>query len=357
MGASLRRLETRLGALELPAFLPDATRAVVRALDSADLEAAGVAALMVNTLHIASHPGLSVIKAAGGLHEFMGWKGLIATDSGGFQVFSLQAAGLAAVSPRGFSYRTARGAEKERLTPESCIRMQLRAQSDLLFCLDHCTGPAASAEELRQSVDNTVRWARACRNAFDAATEARERKPLLFAVIQGGSDPALRRECADRLMEIGFDGFGFGGWPLEGAVLSDMVAATAEMVPRGFPLHGLGIGKPENLVRACRAGYSLFDCVIPTRDARHGRLFTFAGPPSQVDLGAADFYRPLSLESPRLRRDGAPVEQGCDCPCCRRYSRAYLHHLYSIRDASAARLATLHNLRFYSRLIEALRRE
>jgi queuine tRNA-ribosyltransferase len=357
MGASLRRLETRRGALDLPAFLPDATRAVVRALDCADLEAVGVEALMVNTLHVASRPGLSVIRAVGGLHAFMGWRGPVATDSGGFQVYSLLAAGLATVSSRGFSYRPARGGEKERLTPESCIRMQLRAQSDLLFCLDHCTGPDASAGELRQSVDNTVLWARACRDAFDAATEGWERKPLLFGVIQGGSDPALRRECAERLLEIGFDGFGFGGWPLEGTRLSEMVAATAQMVPRGVPLHGLGIGKPENLVRACRAGYSLFDCVIPTRDARHGRLFAFTGPPSRVDLDAEGFYRPLSLESPRLRRDGAPVEEGCDCPCCRRYSRAYLHHLYAIGDAAAARLATLHNLRFYARLIEALRRE
>lgn len=351
------RLQIRGGTLELPAFLPDATRAVVRAVDSADLEAVGVSALMVNTLHVASKPGLSVIKAAGGLHEFMGWRGPLATDSGGFQIFSLLAAGLATVSAKGFSYRPARGAETERLTPESCIHKQLRAGSDLLFCLDHCTGPDASAQELRESVDNTVRWARECRAAFDRAVEGRPARPLLFAVIQGGGDLGLRRECAQRLLEIGFDGFGFGGWPLEHGRLSEMVAATAQLLPPGTPLHGLGIGKPENLVAAFRAGYRTFDCVIPTRDARHGRLFAFAGPPAGIDLDAPGFYSPLSLESSRLRRQAGPLEPGCDCPCCRRYSAAYLHHLHAIGDAAAARLATLHNLRFYTRLVEALRRE
>jgi queuine tRNA-ribosyltransferase len=352
-----RTLATRRGELALPAFLPDATRAVVRAVDSADLEATGVRALMVNTLHIASRPGLSVIKTAGGLHAFMGWPGPIATDSGGFQVYSLLAAGLATVSRQGFSYRAARGAERERLTPETCIARQLRAGSDLLFCLDHCTGPDAEAAELRESVENTVAWSRACRRAFDGAVSGASGRPLLYAVIQGGSDIALRRECAERLVEIGFDGFGFGGWPLEGRRLSPMVAATAAILEGRFPLHGLGIGKPENVVAAFRAGYSTFDCVIPTRDARHGRLFVFAGPPSPSMLGESGFYTPLSLESPRLRRDNGPVEEGCDCPCCTRYSRAYLHHLYAVKDAAAARLATLHNLRFYSRLVEALARE
>ena len=353
----LSRLETQRGPLDLPAFLPDATRAVVRAVDSSDLESVGVRAVMVNTLHVASKPGLSVIKTAGGLHEFMSWRGPLATDSGGFQVFSLVSAGLATISRQGFSYRAARGAEKERLTPESCILKQLRAGSDLLFCLDHCTGPGASTEELRESVENTVRWAADCRRAFDRAVEGRPARPLLFAVIQGGDDLALRRECAGRLLEIGFDGFGFGGWPLERGRLSDMVAATAQLVPRPLPLHGLGIGKPENLVSAFRAGYRTFDCVIPTRDARHGRLFVFDGPPRRADLDAAGFYRPVSLESSRLRREWGPVEPGCDCPCCRRYSGAYLHHLYAIGDAAAARLATLHNLRFYTRLIEALQGE
>jgi queuine tRNA-ribosyltransferase len=317
----------------------------------------GVRALMVNTLHVASRPGLSVVRTMGGLHDFMGWRGPVATDSGGFQVFSLLAAGLATVSPRGFSYRAERGAEKEHLTPESCISKQLRAGSDLLFCLDHCTGPDARAQELRESVDNTVLWARDCRRAFDRGVQGLEARPLLFAVIQGGSDLALRRECAGRLLEIGFDGYGFGGWPLDKGRLSDMVAATAQLVPPGLPLHGLGIGKPENLVAAFRAGYRTFDCVIPTRDARHGRLFVFESQPGRVDLDAPGFYRPLSLESSRLRRERGPLETGCDCPCCRRYSAAYLHHLYAVGDAAAARLATLHNLRFYTRLVEALARD
>ena len=324
------RLETRRGALDLPAFLPDATRAVVRAVDSADLEAAGVRALMVNTLHVASKPGLSVIKAAGGLHEFMGWRGPVATDSGGFQVYSLLAAGLATVSRQGFSYRAARGAEKERLTPQSCIVKQLRAGSDLLFCLDHCTGPDASPEELRESVENTVRWALDCRQAFDRAVEGRPARPLLFAVIQGGNDLALRRECAARLLEIGFDGFGFGGWPLERGRLSEMVAATAGLVPRSFPLHGLGIGKPENLVAAFRAGYRTFDCVIPTRDARHGTALRVRGaaarngPRRPRVLQAA--FAGVVAPAPRARAPGAGLRLPLLQPLQRRLPAPPLCH-------------------------------
>ena len=353
----MTELRTARGTLRLPAFLPDGTRAVVRTVDSLDLERCGVRGLMVNALHLSATPGLSVVSSAGGIHRFMGWRGLVATDSGGFQVFSLVEPGLASVSPHGFSFRVARGKPRQRLTPEGAVSRQLKAGADILFCLDHCTHPEADAAVQRESVENTVRWARAGRAAFDRVTASREAdtRPLLYAVVQGGNDPALRRECAERLLEIGFSGFGFGGWPIgsDGRLL-DMVATVASMLPHGTLLHGLGIGKPENVVAGWRAGYHTFDCVIPTRDARHRRLFLFSGPVTELDLDDPDFYATLYLDSPRLMRDHRPIEDGCDCPCCARFSRAYLRHLNSVRDPLAMRLATLHNLRFYSRLVERL---
>jgi queuine tRNA-ribosyltransferase len=347
-------LQTPHGPLGLPAFLPDATRAVVRTVDCRDLENCGVPALMVNTLHVSATPGLSVVRAMGGIHRFMGWSGPVATDSGGFQVYSLAAAGLASVSEVGFSYRSGRRAKRQRLDPRSCVRKQFQADSDIMFCLDHCVAPGAGGAEHRLSVNNTIRWAQECREVHLETARHGER-PLLYAVIQGGENPALRRECAQRLLEIGFDGYGYGGWPIsDSGGLVDSVAMVAELVPRELPLHALGIGKPENLVRAWRFGYDTFDCVIPTRDARHGRMFAFRVDPARSDL-AGDFYESVYVDNERSARDGRPVDETCDCVCCRRYSRSYLRHLRAIEDPISHRLSTIHNLRFYIRLCAELR--
>ena len=176
-------------------------------------------------------------------------------------------------------------------------------------------------------------------------------------MIQGGNLPELRRECAQRLMEIGFDGYGFGGWPIgSDGRLVDMVGFVAELVPPDLPLHGLGIGKPENLVQAYRQGYGTFDCVLPTRDGRHRRLYRFREPLHKTTLEGNGFYEFLYLDHERSRRNAGPIEEGCDCPVCRQFSRAYLHHLNRIGDPLARRLATLHNLRFFTRLVEELGR-
>jgi queuine tRNA-ribosyltransferase len=353
---------TAHGDLRLPAFLPDATRAVVRSVDAADLEACGVEGVVTSLFHLAQKPGSTVVSALGGLHTFMNWRRPIMTDSGGFQVYSLSTDPTAqcSVSARGFAYRPAGGAERELLTPEKSVQRQFKMGADILVCLDHCTHPDAPSDEQRQSVEHTVRWAAAGRREFDRLLEqnsraaAGDRRPLLFAVIQGGNDPELRRECAQRLLEIGFDGYGFGGWPIgSDGRLTDMVEHVAGLVPPGTLLHGLGIGKPGNLVRAYRAGYRMFDCALPTRDARHKRLYVFSG-------GAAvprddSFYDCLYLEDERHRRSRAPIEAGCDCPTCRGYTLGYLHHLFAIGDSLAWRLATMHNLRFYARLIGRLR--
>jgi queuine tRNA-ribosyltransferase len=356
----MRVLPTAHGDLPLPAFLPDATRGVLRLLDAGDVRQCGTQALMVNALHLSSHPGGSVVAKLGGIHRFMGWSGPVASDSGGFQVLSLitQSESLGSLSDRGFTYRLARGQAKKTLTPEKCVRLQLRLGADILFCLDECTRPDADGERRRASVERTVRWARECKAAFTRGVEERAAdtsRPRLFAVIQGGDDADLRRECAERLVEIGFDGYGYGGWPIvKGGGLSEMVAHVAELAPPDLPTHALGIGKPENVVRCVAMGYDLFDCTLPTRDARHGRLYVFDGPLDSLNLRGG-FYHYHYAEDDKHTRDPKPVDETCPCLCCRGYSRAYLRHLFAIHEPLAGRLATIHNLTFYARLMDRLR--
>lgn len=358
----MNRLTTLHGDVNLPLFIPDATRAVVKTIDSTDLNECGIEGIMVNGLHLSLHPGISTLRSTGSVHRFMGWEGLIACDSGGFQVFSLlnQSSDSGSVSTKGFTYRYPGSRKKRILTPEKAIQTQLRIRADILFCLDYCTHPGASADQHRSSVNNTIEWARRSRKEFNSQLDRNEieNPPLLFAVVQGGSDPSLRAQCAEALLEIGFDGFGFGGWPIdETGQLIDMVEYTAELIPDSYPLHGLGIGKPENMVGAFRKGYHIFDCVIPTRDARHKRLYVFNDTDVSISKTAEDFYSCLYMQDDRYIRDARPLDEGCNCICCRKYSRAYLHHLFKVRDPLAQRLATIHNLRFYTRLIERLRND
>lgn len=341
-----RTLETGHGTLDLPVFMPDATRAAVRTLDSEDLEAAGVRCLMVNSLHLANAPGASLIKSQGGVHAFMGWGRPIATDSGGFQALSLSGgkSQSARVSDEGISFRTGASNKKQLITPEKCIQRQIDLGADILFCLDECTHPRQPPAEQRTSVERTVAWALRCRKELERLESAGAR---LFAVVQGGDDLNLRNECAERLQAIGFDGYGFGGWPVrpDGALTEGAVAMPGYF-DAGTLLHGLGIGNPEALRNAHAAGYSMFDCTLPTRDARHQRLYCFSegGGSTTFNAGAETWAR-----------DQRPVEEHCDCLLCRRYSRAYLRHLFQVEEAAAQRLATIHNLRFYTRLMDTLR--
>jgi queuine tRNA-ribosyltransferase len=349
-------LATPHGALALPAFLPDATKGVVRTVDAQDLASVGVEALCVNTFHLAQEPGTRAIEKLGGIHRFMGFDGPVLSDSGGFQILSLIASGQVdgSASGKGLRWRK-RGGEGELLTPEKCIQWQARLGADLLVCLDHCTRPEESADEQRTSVEHTVKWAAACKVERDRIAAESGRTLPLFAVVQGGDDPELRRECATRLLEIGFDGYAFGGWPVhEDGKLVEAVAQVADLSPKDRPLWGLGIGKPENLVAAVRMGYTLFDCVLPTRDARRGRIYvrTGATPSPTNDPRWWDY---VYLEDQKHAVDPTPLEAGCPCPTCARASRGYLHHLFEVDDPLVLRLATLHNLSFFMRLMRELR--
>ena len=330
-----RRLVTAHGALRLPAFLPDATRGVVRTLGPSDLTAAGVEALMVNCLHLARSAGTQTIARVGGLHAFMGWSGPLAADSGGFQALSMAGA---RVTDRGLSVAGG-GSGRLHLTPERTVRWQLQLGADIAFCLDHCPRPDADYAAHRESVRRTVLWSAACRQELARAVESGAAVPLLFAVVQGGPHRDLRAGCVEELSALGFDGLGFGGWPITNGRLDDMVRAVAELAPAEVPLHGLGIGSLGPLREAVAAGYRLFDCVLPTRDARHGRLY-------------ADDGGSVSIRDERFARRQEPAVDGCDCAACRAYPAAYLHHLFRIGDALGHRLASIHNLRVYSRAVD-----
>ena len=362
-------VETAHGPLHLPVYFPDATRGVVRTVDSQDLEACGVRGVVVNAFHLSTRPGAGLLKHAGGMHAFMGWRRPIASDSGGFQLMSMirENAKYGTISDRGIHF-TAEGGSREKVqfTPERSIRLQFDLGADLMVCLDDCPLPDASPGDVETSVQRTAHWARRCKAEFDrllkgrgpgAGSREQGTRPLLFGVVQGGYDRRLRKRCAEALLEIGFDGFGFGGWPLtpEGALAEEILAHTASLTPDDRPRFALGVGKPENIVRCFQMGWRIFDCVLPSRDARHGRLYAFSDASLDgVDVLSPDFYHFLYVRDEKHRRQKGPVSGACDCPCCQNYSLAYLHHLFEIDDPLGMRLATMHNLKFYSQLISRL---
>ena len=328
-------IETAHGSLHLPVYFPDATRGVVRTVDSQDLEACGVQGLVVNAFHLSTRPGTGLIKQAGGIHQLMAWRRPIASDSGGFQLMSMigENPRYGTITDRGIHFTDIDGNRKKVLfTPERSIRLQFDLGADLMVCLDDCPRSDATPEEVQVSAERTIQWAERCRAEFDRQLKARRSgdgpRPLLFGVIQGGYDREMRARCARGLLPLDFDGFGFGGWPLtpESELAADILAHTAGLIPDHLPRFALGVGKPEHIVRCHGMGWRIFDCVLPTRDARHGRLYRFdAASLDAVNLRAPDFYRFLYIRDEKHKRQRGPVSAACDCACCRHYSLSYLH--------------------------------
>ncbi|NPV57154.1 MAG: queuine tRNA-ribosyltransferase family protein [Anaerolineae bacterium] len=348
------------GNLPLPAFLPDATYGMVRAVDAADLEASQVPALVMNTFHLMQRPGSSTIQALGGLHRMSGWRRPIVTDSGGFQAYSLihQNPKLGYINDNELVFKPEGKSRSVRLTPEKSVQLQMAYGTDVVICLDDCTHAEAPRAEQEASVRRTIAWAKRSRTEFDRLTAekklAPEQRPLLFAVIQGGGEFDLRRACAEALLSIGFDGYGYGGWPLDGAgkLLTDILTFTRALVPPQFPFHALGVGHPANVLACARLGYSLFDSAMPTRDARHGRVYAF----TNAEGLDGKWFRYLYIEDERHKKANQPVSPGCDCVTCAHYSLGYLHHLFKMNDSLFPRLATLHNLRFMTQLTARIQR-
>ncbi len=359
-------LELSHGPLKLPSFLPDATLGAVRAIDATDLSTVGITAVVMNVFHLMQKPGSSTIAALGGLHEMAGWKGNIVTDSGGFQAYSLirQNPKYGKLSESGIRFKP-EGAEREfQLSPEKSIQLQMSYGADVVICLDDCTHVDDTDEEQETSVKRTVEWAARCKAEFLRQLENRKSSessttiPRLFGVIQGGGDPKRRLRCAESLLSIGFDGYGYGGWPLnsDGTLLKEMLQATREAVPAEFTMHALGVGHPVSVVECTRMGYGIFDCALPTRDARTGRLYTLRNGASwtTVDL-SSDWFKMLYIDDDKHIKINKPVFEGCDCLTCTNYSIGYLRHLHKCGETLFYRLATLHNLRFMTRLMERLR--
>lgn len=367
--ARVGNLHTAHGAVKTPAFVAVATRATVKAVSAAEVQALGVQLLIGNTYHLYLRPGPEVVAALGGLHGFSGWDGPWMTDSGGFQVFSLGAGkvhgvgkiasifpGEAAPKPSGPSLvkLSEEGARFRSLvdgawvffSPEQVIRSQRLLGADIILPLDECTSPFHGRAYTEAAMDRTHRWAvRALRAFEDTRGLGPNPHQVLYGIVQGGAYEDLRRRSARTIAELGFPGFAIGG--SLGKSKQDMLRVigwTVDELPQGKPKHLLGIGTVEDILEAVRRGIDTFDCAAPTRMARNGGLLS----------AQEDGFR-LNIKNARFRRDPRPIEEGCDCPTCRRHSRGFLHHLFRCGELSYFRLATLHNLRFMVRLMAAIR--
>jgi queuine tRNA-ribosyltransferase len=348
------------GQIDLPIYMPDATLGVVRSLDATDLSACRVQALVMNTFHLMQKPGSSTIQALGGLHNMSAWSRPIITDSGGFQAYSLiqQNAKFGTLDEDGITFKPEGAERKFHLTPEKAVQLQMSYGADIIMCLDYCTHVDAPYAVQEESVRRTITWARRCKDEFVRLLKQKrtpaEQRPLLFGVIQGGAEKELRQRCAEALLEIGFDGFGYGGWPLDGQgkLLTDIIAYTRELIPRTFPMHALGIGHPDNIIACTQLGYGIFDCAMPTRDARHARMYVLA------NKGASSMERWFSylyINDDKHIKSDEPISRACDCLTCTHYSRGYMRHLFKVGDSLFFRLATIHNVRFMTMLTQRLR--
>ncbi|GCE14289.1 tRNA guanosine(34) transglycosylase Tgt [Tengunoibacter tsumagoiensis] len=350
------------GEIQLPIYMPDATLAVVRSLDAADLENCSVEAVVMNTFHLMQKPGSSTIQALGGLHKMSGWQRPIVADSGGFQAYSLiqQNAKFGSLSDDGITFKPEGADRKFQLTPEKAIQLQLSYDADVVMCLDYCTHVDAPEQIQADAVMHTIDWAKRCKKEFERLLKQKKfpagKQPMLFGVIQGGGSFELRKRCAEALLEIGFDGFGYGGWPLDGQgkLLTEIITYTRELIPAHYQMHALGVGHPANIADCTKIGYGIFDSAMPTRDARHARLYAFTGPQSSFAAGEKWFHYVYANDDKYIKTD-QPVSPYCDCLCCQRYSLGYLRHLFKINDTLFFRLATIHNLRFMTMLTQRLR--
>ncbi|OGM29188.1 hypothetical protein A2801_02360 [Candidatus Woesebacteria bacterium RIFCSPHIGHO2_01_FULL_41_10] len=353
----MKSIHTSHGKLALPAFFPDATRAVVRAVDSTDISQTKTPGVLVNTLHLLSEVGEPTIKAYGSVHKFMNWNGHSISDSGGFQVYSLAKAKgqKAAISNEGVTF-TLEG-KKFLLTPELSIAYQFTLGTDIMVVLDDFTAPEDTPEMALKTVERTLHWAKRSKEEYKKQLRHYRQSvsPKLIAVVQGGAFPEARLACIQGLLKIGFDGFGYGGWPISEDGTFDYKTAEliAKNTPSNYLLYGLGIGKPDDIVGCVKLGYTLFDCVLPTRDGRHGRLYVYnADSIEAIDVTQSGFYSYIALPKEKYRSTKEPVSNACDCYTCTNFSLGYLNHLFKIKDTLAYRLATIHNLRFYSILME-----
>lgn len=323
------------GSFETPAFMPVGTQATVKTLSTADLTACGASIILANTYHLYLRPGHDLIRSFGGLHRFMAWPYPILTDSGGYQVFSLGP--LARVTEEGVRFQSHLDGSRHVITPERAIDIQMALGSDIMMVLDECTAYPMTYDAARLSMDLTCRWAARCLTAGDRRTGG------LFGIVQGGIYKQLRDRCARALVDLGFEGYAIGGLAVGEPrdAMYDIARHTAAQLPTQQPRYLMGVGKPQDLLQGVRAGIDMFDCVIPTRNARNGFLFTSQGR--------------VVIKNARYRTDEQPLDPDCGCYTCQHHSRAYLRHLFVAGEVLALHLNTLHNVTYYMKLMAQIR--
>jgi len=331
--ARVGTVTTARGSFRTPCFMPVGTRGSVRTLSGADLEDLSVDLVLANTYHLMLRPGADVVARLGGLHEFMAWDRHVLTDSGGYQVFSLSPH----VDDDGVTFRSTYDGTTHRLTPEDAVAVQEQLGADIQMVLDVCPPLPSPPDVVRTAVERTAAWAARARKAHRREGQA------LFGIVQGGVDSTLRSESAERTVEIGFDGYGIGGLSVGESrpEMLEALDASVDRIPADRPRYLMGVGDPIGLAEAVARGIDLFDCVLPTRLARHGTVLTSAGR--------------LSLRNAACRDDASALDPSCSCPVCRRWSRAYLRHLQTVGEPAAGRLVTIHNVSWILALVERLR--
>ncbi|KKQ79703.1 MAG: Queuine tRNA-ribosyltransferase [Parcubacteria group bacterium GW2011_GWC2_38_7] len=357
------RLTTRRGIIETPFFMPIATKGGVKALTIEDMQKLDPGILLSNTYHLMLRPGEKEIKKLGGLHNLMNWDKPILTDSGGFQVFSL--AKIRKLNKEGVIFRSHLDGSEYRLTPEDAVRIQMAIGSDIMMVLDECVELPAKRDYLEKSIELTSYWAERCKKYFDIQSKKqknnkakKQRRALLFGIVQGGLEKDLRKKSADDLIKIGFDGYAIGGLAV-GESEAEMIGALKyadELLPKDKPRYLMGVGYPHQIVEAVKNGVDMFDCVIPTREARHGRLYIWKKKTGLLKT-KAKFYETINVKAQKLQFDKKPINKESQFPELRNHTRAYLRQLFINDDPTAQRLVTLNNLEFYLDLMKQIRSE
>lgn len=351
--ARLGVLKTRRGNIETPCFMPIATAGVLKTLTTEDLDKLGAQIILGNTYHLMLRPGEKEIKKLGGLHHFMKWDKPILTDSGGFQVFSL--AKIRRLREDGVEFQSHIDGQRYFMSPADSIKIQRAIDSDILMVLDECVGLPAGRQYLEHSVELTSLWARKSFDYFKKVTLKLKKRPLIFGIVQGGLEKDLREKSAADLNKINFDGYAIGGLAVGESVeeMYKVLEYIDELLPKNKPRYLMGVGRPEQIVQAVKFGVDMFDCVIPTREARHGRLFVFKK--GAKVMGDEKFYDQLNISNEKFKFDETPINIDSKFDVLKNYSRAYLRYLFMIKEPLAQRLATLNNLEFYLELMVRIR--
>lgn len=334
--ARLGMINTPHGSFETPVFMPVGTYGCIKSVSPDDLVEVGVNIILSNTYHLYLRPGHKLIEKFGGLHNFMGWNGPILTDSGGFQVFSL--ARFRKISDEGIIFQSHLDGSKHFIRPEDAIFIQKSLGADIIMALDECVPYPAEKKYVEISVQRTIAWARRCLEAMKG-----DRSQSIFGIVQGGVHMDLREKNVKDLIQMDFDGYAIGGLSVgeEKTVRNGIVKNTVSLLPKDKPIYLMGVGMPEDIVEGVLAGVDMFDCVIPTRNGRNGTLFTKQGK--------------IAIKNARYANDNRPIEEECNCYTCRNFTRAYLRHLFMIKELLVYRLNTIHNLYYYSKLMKEIR--